>query len=120
MKKFTAVLEQNTQEYKEVLDEIKKLVESTIEKSGGEFNQFLESFLKNPDDVKIEGLINEDDIFDFYQKFRNQVDKILNEVKFYQTPPDELNVIGLYDYMIVGTNRSIEEFVKILMEESPE
>ena len=115
MKKFTLILEQN--EYSDVLDDIKNMIESTIDKSGGEYKQFLESFVKNPEDVKIEGLINDDDVFDFYQKYRNQVDKILNDVKFFQTSPDELNVIGLYDYMISGTNRSLEEFVKLLLEE---
>ena len=115
MKKFTLILEQN--EYSDVLDDIKNMIESTIDKSGGEYQQFLESFVKNPEDVKIEGLINDDDVFDFYQKYRNQVDKILNDVKFFQTSPDELNVIGLYDYMISGTNRSLEEFVKLLLEE---
>lgn len=115
MKKFTLILEQN--EYSDVLDDIKSMIESTIDKSGGEYQQFLESFVKNPEDVKIEGLINDDDVFDFYQKYRNQVDKILNDVKFFQTSPDELNVIGLYDYMISGTNRSLEEFVKLLLEE---
>ena len=115
MRKFTLILEQN--EYSDVLDDIKNMIESTIDKSGGDYQQFLESFVKNPEDVKIEGLINDDDVFDFYQKYRNQVDKILNEVKFFQTSPDELNVIGLYDYMISGTNRSLEEFVKLLLEE---
>ena len=46
MKKFTLILEQN--EYSDVLDDIKNMIESTIDKSGGEYQQFLESFVKNP------------------------------------------------------------------------
>lgn len=102
--------------YVEVTDEVKKLIEQTIDKSGGEFNSFVESFIKNPEEVKIEGFINESDIYDFYLKYRNQIDEVLNSIKFYQTTPEEMNVFGLYDYIIKGTQKSMEEFVKMLGE----
>ncbi len=116
MKKFTTLLleSDDPSKYTEVIDEIKKLIENTIDKSGGEFKTFVESFIKSPDDVKIEGLINDSDIYDFYLKFRNQIDEVLNTVKFYQVSPEEMNVFGLYDFMIKGTQKSIEEFVKML------
>ena len=100
--------------YTEVTDELKSLIEKTIEKSGGEFGTFVESFIKNPEEVKIEGFINESDIYDFYLKYCNQIDEVLNTVKFYQTTPEELNVFGLYDFIIKGTQKSVEEFVKML------
>jgi hypothetical protein len=118
MRKFTTLIKESDDpsKYTEVTDEIKKLIEGTIDKSGGEFNQFVESFIKNPEDIKIEGLINDSDVYDFYLKYRNQIDEVLNSVKFYQTDPEEMNVFGLYDYMIKGTQKSIEEFVKMLAE----
>ena len=100
--------------YQEATDEIKKLVEKTIEKNGGELNQFILSFIKDPENIKIEGLINDSDIYDFYLKFRNQVDEILNTIKFYQQTPDDNGCLGLYDYIILGTNRAIIEFAKLL------
>lgn len=100
--------------YQEVTDEIKKMIEETIDKSGGEFNQFVSSFIKDPESVKIEGLINESDVYDFYLKFRNQIDEILNTTKFYQQTPDENGILGLYDYIILGTNKAILEFVKLI------
>jgi ferritin len=115
MKKFTFLLKESENKYSEVLDAIKEMVESTIEKSGGEYDTFLDSFIKDPEGVKIEGLINESDIYDFYLKYRNQIDEVLNDVKFYQTPPEENNVFGLYDFVIRGTQKSIEEFVKIMI-----
>lgn len=104
----------NKNKYSEVREEIKSMVEKTIEKSGGEFKSFVESFLKTPEDVKIEGLINDSDIYDFYLKWRNDIDEILNDVKFYDESPSDLSVFGLYDYLIKGTERSISEFVKEL------
>lgn len=108
------ISDENHLKYEEVTDELKKLIDQTIEKSGGEFNQFVSSYLKSPNDIKIEGLINDSDIYDFYLKFRNQIDEILNETKFYQQTPDENGCLGLYDYVILGTNKAILEFAKLL------
>jgi hypothetical protein len=118
MRKFTQfILEaDDPSKYIEVTDKVKKMIESTIEKSGGDFNSFIESFIKNPEDVKIVGLINDSDVYDFYLKYRNQVDEVLSSVKFYQTTPEEMNVFGLYDFVISGTLKAVEEFVKMISE----
>jgi hypothetical protein len=118
MRKFTTLIKEadDASKYTEVTDEVKKMIEKTIEKSGGEFKSFVDSFIKNPEDVKIEGLINESDIYDFYLKYRNQIDEVLNSIKFYQTTPEEMNVFGLYDFIIKGTQKAAEEFVKMLGE----
>lgn len=97
--------------YDEAISEVKSMIESTIENSGGEFSSFIESYKKDPSSVKIEGLINDSDIYDFYLKYRNDVDEVLNDIKFYDEVPSENSVFGLYDYIISGTNRSISEFV---------
>jgi hypothetical protein len=115
MKKFSRIIESSQYEkYSEVIDSIKEMIEATIENSGGEYQTFIESFIKSPEDVKIEGLINDSDIWDFFLKYRNQIDEILNEIKFFTNSPEENNFFGLYDYVIGGTQKSIEEFVKIL------
>jgi hypothetical protein len=118
MRKFTTLIKESDDpsKYTEVTDEVKKMIEGTIEKSGGEFKSFVESFIKNPDDVKIEGLINDSDIYDFYLKYRNQIDEVLNSIKFYGETPESMNVFGLYDFIIKGTQKAIEEFVKMLGE----
>jgi hypothetical protein len=100
--------------YTEVKEEIQKMIENTIQKSGGELNTFIESFEKNPEDVKIEGFINDSDIYDFYLKFRNDVDEILNNIKFYDEAPTEVNAFGLYEYVIKGTERAFMEVVKMI------
>lgn len=118
MRKFTTLIKEadDSSKYTEATDEVKKMIESTIEKSGGEFKSFIESYIKNPDDVKIEGLINDSDIYDFYLKYRNQIDEVLNSVKFYGETPESMNVFGLYDFIIKGTQKAVEEFVKMLNE----
>ena len=114
--KFNAfILESDdSSKYIEVIDEIKNLIKNTIDKSGGEFDSFVESFIKNPEEVKIEGLINDSDIYDFYLKWRNDIDEVLNDIKFFDENPVEINAIGLYDYVIKGTERALQEVVKMI------
>ena len=100
--------------FEEVKDELKSMIENTIQNSGGEFNSFVESFIKNPEDVKIEGLINDSDIYEFYLKWRNDIDEILSDVKFFDDNPNDVNAFGLYEYVIRGTERAIEEIVKMI------
>ena len=106
----------DSSKYTEMKDEIKSMIEKTIENSGGEFASFIDKFVKEPEDVKIEGLINDSDLYDFYLKFRNDIDEILNDIKFFGNAPSEVNAIGLYDYLIKGTQKAIEESVKLLAE----
>jgi len=110
----------DSSKYTEIKDEIKSMIEKTIENSGGEFASFIDKFVKEPEDVKIEGLINDSDLYDFYLKFRNDIDEILNDIKFFGNAPSEVNAIGLYDYLIKGTQKAIEESVKLLTEEGGE
>ena len=112
IRKFTEAIEAN--KFPEVIKEIKSLIESTIENSGGEFKSFIDSFIKEPNEVKIEGLINESDIYDFYLKYRNQIDECLNDINFYDKPPKDINAFSLYEYTIKGTMVSVKEFVKQL------
>ena len=100
--------------YPEVMEEVQKMINNTIQKSGGELNTFIESFEKNPEDVKVEGFINDSDIYDFYLKFRNDIDEILNNIKFYDESPTEVNAFGLYEYVIKGTERAFMEVVKMI------
>lgn len=108
---------QTSGKYTELKSEIKSMIEKTIEKSGGEYKSFVGEFVKKPEDVKIEGLINDSDLYEFYLKYRNDIDELLNDQKFFGSSPSSFNSIGLYDYLIKGTQKAIEEAVKLLSEE---
>jgi hypothetical protein len=104
----------DSSKFEEIKEEVKSMVEKTIESSGGEFSSFIDSFVKNPEDVKIEGFINDSDVYEFYLKWRNDIDEILNDVKFFGEAPTEINAFGLYEYVIKGTEYSMNEIVKML------
>jgi len=105
---------QSDNKYTELKEEVKSMIEKTIEKSGGDFESFKDKFVKSPEDTKIEGFINDSDIYEFYLKFRNDIDELLNSVKYFDEVPSESNTFGLYDYIISGTERAVIEAVKTL------
>lgn len=105
---------QSDNKYTELKEEVKSMIEKTIEKSGGDFESFKDKFVKSPEDTKIEGFINDSDIYEFYLKFRNDIDELLNNVKYFDEVPSESNTLGLYDYIISGTERAVIEAVKTL------
>lgn len=104
----------DSDKFKDLKEDIKSMIESTIENSGGEFNTFVDSYVRNPEDYQIEGFINDSDIYEFYLKHRNDIDEILNDIKFFDEVPTELNAFGLYEYIIKGTERAVEELIKDL------
>lgn len=108
------VTSKDDSKYVELKEEVKSLIEKTIEKSGGEFDSFKNKFIQSPEDVKIEGLINDSDIYEFYLKFRNDIDELLNDLNFFDEVPSESNTFGLYDYIINGTEKAVLEIVKIM------
>jgi len=107
----------DSSKYTEIKKELKEMIENTVKNSGGSYGSFVKEFAKNPEDVRIEGLINDSDIYDFYLKYRNDIDELLNDLKFFGESPSSVNAIGLYDYLIKGTQKAIEESVRMLSEE---
>jgi len=106
--------EKGGDDYPELKEEIKSMIETTIKNSGGEYESFKDKFIKSPEDIKIEGLINDSDIYEFYLKFRNDIDELLNDINFFDEIPSESNTFGLYDYIINGTEKAVLEIVKTL------
>ncbi len=109
---LTKSIESN--KFTELKEEVKSMIDNTISNSGGEFSSFIDSFEKNSEDVKVDGFINDSDIYEFYLKFRNDIDEVLNDIKFYDQAPTGVNAYGLYEYTIKGTERAFMEIVKML------
>ena len=104
----------DSSKFTEIKDEVKSMIEKTIEKSGGEMDSFVESYIKKPEDVKVDNFINDSDIYEFYLKWRNDIDEILSNLNFFDEVPTEHNAFGLYEYVIKGTEKAFFEVVKML------
>jgi hypothetical protein len=105
---------QEPDKYGDIIEEVKEMIKKTVEESGGEFDSMLGSYKQNPKDIKIRGFINDSDIYDFYLKWRNDIDEILNNINYFDDAPTEKNAFGLYEYTIRGTETAFLEVVKMI------
>jgi hypothetical protein len=108
-------------DYSDIRDDLREMVEKSLKTSDKEtIKDFISAFVRNPEETQIEGLINDSDVYDFYLKYRNDIDEILSKVNFYDEVPSEMSCFSLYDYVIRGTKKSVEEIVRDLEESGPE
>jgi hypothetical protein len=106
-------------EYKDLKDEIiDKIIKSLNSDDIDVFNDFIEAFIRDSDKNKIEGLINDSDVYEFYLSYRNDIDSLLSKINFYDEVPSEINCFSLYDYIIKGTMKAIEDIVINIKDES--
>ena len=89
-------------------DLIEKSLKTSDEKT---IQDFIDAYIRNPEDTQIEGLINDADIYEFYLKYRNNIDEKLSDDKFYDEKPSEMECFSLYDYIVKGTKRALKEFM---------
>jgi hypothetical protein len=105
-----------------IKDSIRGMIEETLKKSGGtdiktfasKYVQDNENTSKNSSGVSIEGLINDDQIYDFWLEFDNEIDELLNQIGFFNESPAENNALGTYKYIIEATKKAILEIVRLL------
>ena len=80
------------------VDEIRSIVKN-IQKSG-------------IDNVKVNGLIENNDLYNFYLKFQNDIDTLLKDDGFFNIAPQTNSIFSLYDYIIEGTKKSIDIIIQ--------
>jgi hypothetical protein len=98
--------------YEDVKSELKELIEKSLKTSDKKtFEDFVDAYIRNPEDTQIEGLINDADVYEFYLKYRNNIDQKLSDTKFYDEKPSEMECFSLYDYIVKGTKKSLKEFL---------
>ena len=107
--------EKNSDKYQELKDKVISLIQDTVdeEKQYDSVEDFVDSYVKKGD-VEIRGLIKQDDLYQFYLDWRNDIDEILNNINFFDEIPSKMNSIGLYDYIITGVKKAVKEVVKMI------
>jgi hypothetical protein len=118
MKKFTTIVleNKNTQDkYKTILKSIKEFITKTINNEDEEkVREFINEYLVNPDNIWIEGLINDNDVYDFYIKNTSDIDEVLTDISHFKNAPDVLGIFSLYTYTVYSTRIAVTELIKLL------
>ena len=89
--------------------DLKSMIENSIKTSDLKtVEDFISAYKADPDKYQINGLINDSDVWDFYIKYKTEIDEILNKDGFYAKSAEDLNVYSLYDYVIEGTKDAVK------------
>jgi len=124
MKKFTIIKENISSrvnidpEFEELQNELVTIIDNSTNSDDTELK--LKTMNSYIDDIEttIIGLINDSDVFDFYIKHRNQIDKVLVETNHFEISPSDLGTgTSIYDYIIKSTKVSIQENFKKMIKE---
>lgn len=98
-----------------VKNDILELVKKTINSEDVSLiKDFIKTYIKNPEETNIDGLINDSDIYEFYLKNQTVVDKLLVDDEWFNITPSDKNVFSVYDYIIVSTKNAIKILVNEL------
>lgn len=109
----------SSEQYQEIRNDISEMIEKSLKTSDSKtVKDFISAYLRNPDDSSIEGLVNDSDVYEFYLKYRNDIDELLSNIKFYDEIPSEINSYSLYDYVIKGTKKAISELMTDIADSS--
>jgi hypothetical protein len=112
--------ENDENQFSELKSDLEEMIGKSLKTSDTKTQQdFIDAYIRNPEDTQIEGLVNDSDIYEFYLKYRNDIDELLSKYKFYDESPSEMNSFSLYDYLIQGTKKAILELIKQMNEGEP-
>lgn len=103
------------QEYESIKQDLLNKVESSVNSNDSSLiNEFIDSYITNSEDTNIEGLINDSDIYEFYLKYVNEIDEVLNSINYFENSPESEGTLGLYDFLVKGTNVALVELIKMI------
>lgn len=94
-------------------DAIDAMIEETVNTGDIKTKEgFIQAYLKDDaEDTEIIGLINDSDVYEFYLKYRVEVDEVLNKIDFFDEAPSADNIFGVYDYIVYATKFAVKNIV---------
>lgn len=110
------------EDYKEIQQDILEHIDETLIDINDEYKlsdlkSFLDSYIiDGKDSDKINGLIEDTDISNFYHNHHAIIDKFLNDDGYLDKSPIDNNSYGLHDIMIDGTKYTILKMIEKIKE----
>ena len=101
--------------YKGLKDDLMEYVKKS---SKGKDQEFIKKWVeesKNENEEKtvtLEGLIQDIDLYEFYLRYKEDIDNILKKEGYFEDHQEHKNVSGLNDYVINGTKKAISLCMK--------
>jgi hypothetical protein len=109
-----------TEKYKSLKRGILDLIDKTVQNSQDltEVAKLMNDYIdETAEAVVLTEFVEDIEIYDFYLKFQDDIDEILEDKAYFDKSPKERNISSLYDYVIKGTKRAVKYGMEILKEE---
>ena len=107
--------------YKELKNGLVTMIEESLKTSKEDnvnmidIENFIGDYISSGKDASmIDGVIEDNDIFNFYLKYQSDIDELLNDTKYMDASPSSNGVYSLYDVVIDGTKQSVLEALKMM------
>ncbi|MFW6225978.1 MAG: hypothetical protein ACOC3V_03390 [bacterium] len=110
---YSDIEERIDDDFSEIKVDIINMIEDSLKGATESVNMidvenFISDYISSGKDANmIDGLIEDNDIFNFYLKFQSDIDELLNDSGYMEKSPKDNNVFSLYDVVIDGTKESI-------------
>jgi len=107
--------------YTELKSGLIELIEDSLKNNSNDninmidIENFISDYISSGKDANmIDGIIEDNDIFNFYLKYQSDIDELLNNSKYMDNSPKHNNVYSLYDVVIDGTKDAVLEALKMI------
>ncbi len=110
-----------TGDYKSLKRGVIDLIGGTIDSSElVDYKNFIDEYIssgyKKENDI-ISSFVEDNDIFNFYLKYKGDIDELLTDKEFFEQPGKDNDIFSLYDNIIVGTKLATYNCMEILQKE---
>jgi hypothetical protein len=107
-----------SEDYKSLKRGILDLLDKTLKTDKlVDVQNFIDRYIKDPENNVIEDFVDDAEIFDFYLKYQNNIDEVCVNNKYFEDAPIKHNMYSLYDIIIDGTRFGVLQCMKILNKE---
>lgn len=96
---------------------IDKIIETSKTEEIEGILEFIDEYLRDSEKNKINGLTEKSDIMAFWERFINDIDEILAEIKFFNETPSDMGCYSSYDYIEKSTEKAIKEVLMAIKAE---
>jgi hypothetical protein len=103
-------------EYESLKRGILLLLDNSVENSDELINvqNFINQYIEDDENATMVGLVDDAEIFEFWNKYKEQIDEICSDKKYFDKSPTENNIFSVYAFMINATKFAVKETLKSL------
>ena len=115
-KTITGQDEQEEKTYDDLRDGVNRLIKNQLKKTDFTSRKELAlAYLRDEEKNPIEGFINDSDIYEFYLQYRDDIDDLLSDMRWFDETPSENNIFSIYDFIIISTKKAFREIIGVMV-----